>query len=261
MLDLFAQAAAVPVKPAEVPIWKAGALGYMFDGGLFMWPILLLAILGVGVVIDRFRSLWMIRADGRELRARVIELLSQDRVEDAVALCNQSRGPIPAVLAVGIHRYEVLRRLNMEPAKIEEQVVKAMDDYGPHISAALEKNMWLLATVATVAPMVGSLGTVVGMVAMFEGIVNTYGTKDIILAAAEGIKIKLIVTVWGLMVGIPAYMFYNYFSAMVNDYILEAEETASKLIEALTLRHATGSSRLDGSSHRAVQTARVGGSH
>lgn len=260
MLSLFAQAAAVPPPPAEVPLWKAGALGYMFDGGLFMWPILFMAILGVGVVIERFRSLRLIGADGRELRAKVLELLAQDRLDDAVALCAQSRGPIPAVLAVGIHRYEVLRRLNVEPARIEEQVVKAMDDYAPHIAAALEKNLSILATVATVAPMVGSLGTVVGMVAMFEGIVSTYGTRDIILAAAEGIKIKLIVTVWGLMVGIPAYVFYNYFSSAVNGYILEAEETASALIEALTLRLATGSSRVDnGSMARAA--ARVGGTH
>lgn len=256
MLSLFAQAAAVPAPVDEVPIWKSGALGYMFAGGVFMWPILILAVVGVGVVIDRFRSLRLIGGDGRELRANVLQLLQQDRVEDAIALCNQSRGPIPAVLAVGIHRYEVLRRLNVEPARIEEQVVKAMDDYGPHVAAALERNMWVLAMVATVAPMVGSLGTVVGMVAMFDGIVNTYGTKDIILAAAEGIKIKLIVTVWGLMVGIPAYMFHNYFSATVNDYILEAEETASKLIEALTLRHATGSARVDGPARAPV---RVGG--
>lgn len=220
-------------------LWNSGALGYMFSGGMFMWPILFMAILGVAVVIERFCSLRMIGVDSRALRAEVLELVRDDRVEEAIALCGRSRGPVPAVLAVGLRRYEMLRRLNADPARIEEQVEKAMDDYAPHVTAALDRNLSILATVATVAPMVGSLGTVVGMVTMFEGIVTQYGVTDIVLAAAKGIKVKLIVTVWGLMVGIPAYVFYTYFSSVVNAYILEAEETASQLTEAITIRLAT----------------------
>jgi biopolymer transport protein ExbB len=103
--------------------------------------------------------------------------------------------------------------LNYDPAKIEEQVVKAMEDYSSHITAALEKNLSILSTVATVAPMLGSLGTVVGMVLMFQGITEMRPEDNIIKQAAAGIKVKLIVTVWGLMVGIPAYMFFNYFTS------------------------------------------------
>lgn len=231
MLTLYAQAAP--------DLWHSGALGYMIDGGVFMWPILFMAVLGAGVVIERFRSLRLVATDAQALRGEVLRLLDEDRVEEAIALCGRSRGPVPAILAVGLHRYEVLRRLNFDPVRIEEQVVKAMDDYGVHISAALEKNLPVLATIANVAPMVGSVGTVVGMVVLFQDIVATYGTTNIILAAAAGIKLKLIVTVWGLVVGIPAYVFYTYFTTVVNRYILEAEETASQLIEALTLRLAT----------------------
>jgi biopolymer transport protein ExbB len=236
MFPLFAQAAANPNPPPVPDFWHSGALGYMLDGGIFMWPILFMAILGIAVVIERFRSLRLIGTDGDALRGQVLQMLEEDRVEDAIALCGQSRGPVPAILAVGLHRYEILRRLNYDPARIEEQVVKAMDDYGVHITAALEKNLPVLATIANVAPMVGSVGTVVGMVVLFQDVVDKFGTVNIILAAAAGIKLKLIVTVWGLIVGIPAYIFYNYFSTVVNRYILEAEETASQLIEALTLR-------------------------
>jgi biopolymer transport protein ExbB len=123
--------------------------------------------------------------------------------------------------------------LNYDPARIDEHVNKAMEDYGTHITAALERYLPVLSTVSTVAPMLGSLGTVVGMVILFTDVVDKFGTQNIILTAAAGIKLKLIVTVWGLMVGIPAFIAFNYFTAVVNRYILEAEETASQLIEAL----------------------------
>ncbi len=236
MLMLFAETVATS-EPAKW--WNSGVMKYMEDGGPFMWPILFMAILGAGVVIERFRSLRLIATDGQALRNKVLRLLHEDRVEEAIALCVESRGPVPAILAVGLHRYEVLRRLNYDPVRMEEQVVKAMEDYRPHIIAALEKHMPVLSTIANVAPMVGSVGTVVGMVLLFKGLVLNYGKEDIILSAAKGIMVKLIVTVWGLMVGIPAYIFFNYFTTVVNRYILEAEETASQLIEALTLRLAT----------------------
>ena len=221
--------------------WQSGALGYMIAGGPFMWPILLLAVVATGVVIERFRALRLMAQDAEELRRQVLDLLHNDQVEEAVALCARSHGPVPAILAVGIHRYKLLRKLNYEPTKIEEQVVKAMEDYGSHISAALEKNLPILSTVASVAPMLGSLGTVVGMVLMFQGITEMRPEDNIIKQAAAGIKVKLIVTVWGLVVGIPAYMFFNYFMTVVNRHILDAEETASQLVEALVLQLAPAS--------------------
>jgi biopolymer transport protein ExbB len=117
-------------------------------------------------------------------------------------------------------------------------VVKAMEDYKAHIAAALERHLPVLATIANVAPMTGSVGTVVGMVVLFEDVVAKFGTENIILTAARGIKVKLIVTVWGLLVGIPAYIFHNYFTAAVSKFILEADESAVQLIEALTVRSA-----------------------
>jgi len=221
---------------ADKEWWHSGAMGYMMDGGPFMWPILLLAVIATGVVIERFRALRLIAVDADALRHQVLDLLHQDKIEEAVALCARSHGPVPAMLAVGIHRYKLLRKLNYDPAKIEEQVEKAMEDYSSHITAALEKNLPILSTVASVAPMLGSLGTVVGMVLMFQGITTMSADQNIIKVAAAGIQVKLIVTVWGLMVGIPAYMFFNYFTSVVSKHILDAEETASQLVEALILQ-------------------------
>ena len=118
-----------------------------------------------------------------------------------------------------------------------------MEDYGMHIVAALERHLPILATISSVAPMVGSVGTVTGMIILFKDIVAQMGTTNIIEAAAAGIQVKLLVTVWGLMVGIPAYVAYNYFTTVINSKILGVEETASELINVVTLQNALGHNR------------------
>ncbi len=220
-------------------IMHSGAMGLMIDGGFFMWPILFMGILAAGVIIERWRTLSLISGDSRELRARVLELLQADQAEEALQLCSRESGPSAAVLTAGLRKYVVLRKLNYDPAKIEEQVIKAMEDYGIHIVAALEKHLPILATVSSVAPMVGSVGTVWGMIILFQDIVAQMGQTNIIEAAAAGIQLKLLVTVWGLIVGIPAYVAFNYFTTVINRYVLKVEEAATELVEAVTLRIAT----------------------
>ena len=219
---------------------NSGALGYMRAGGFFMWPILLLGIAAAGVTIERYRSLKMVTSDTGALRRQVLELLQADRVEEALKLCDSQLGPVPAVLATGLRKFLVLRRLSYDPGRIEEQVNKAIDDYGIHIVAALEKHLPVLATVAGAAPMLGFLGTVQGMVIAFADIVDTMGQRNVVEAAASGIMVALLTTVLGLIVGIPAYVAYNYFTAVINRHVLEVEESASEMIEAVTLQLALG---------------------
>lgn len=221
-------------------LMDSGAMKLMIDGGLFMWPILIMAVIALGVVIERIRSLRLLTGDDTALRNEVLDLVRADRAEDALALCIRSPGPVPAALAAGVRRYIMLRRIDADPEKIEEQVSKAMDDAGPHIAAVLEKNLPILGTISAVAPMVGSVGTVVGMVVLFNDIAARVGTENIIVAAAAGIKVKLLVTVWGLLVGIPAYVAYNYFTTRINGFLLHVEESASLLSEAITVRLRSG---------------------
>jgi biopolymer transport protein ExbB len=236
MLTLLAASTAT----GDLPWYKSGALGYMLPDdaiiAVVMWGILFLAILGLGVVIERARVLLMLPRDDRVLRGQVLELLRGDRVDEALELCYRTQGPIAAILAAGLRKYAVLRRLGYDAARVEEQVVKAMDDFGVHVVAALERHLPVLATVSSVAPMLGSVGTVAGMIVLFQGIVAKFGTSNIIIAAAEGIQGKLVTTLFGLIVGIGAYVAYNYFSTVINSYVLEVEESASELIEAVTLQ-------------------------
>ena len=213
-------------------------LSYMFTGGLFMWPILLMGILGAGVIIERFRSLKMLETDPTDIRQAVRGMLDENRVQDAFDYCNGQQGPVPAILATGLRKYLVLQALGYDPAKLEEQVVKSMDDYSVHIVAVLERHLPILATISSAAPMIGFLGTVQGMIVAFNDIVMKMGETNIVEAAASGIMVSLMTTCFGLIIGIPAFVAFNYFTSLINRFVLDVEESATELIEAVTLQTA-----------------------
>lgn len=220
-------------------LMDSGAMKFMLEGGIFMWPILLCGILAAAVIIERWRSLKMLNTDPEGLRRRVVELLQADRPEEALDVCNKEPGPVSAVLAAGLKQYVILRRLDHDPAATKAEVDKAMEDYGVHIVASLERHLPILATVSSVAPMLGFLGTVQGMVISFEDITREVSQgANVVIAAAAGIKVALLTTVFGLVVGIPAFTAYNYFTSVINRYVLEVQETASELVEAVTLQKA-----------------------
>jgi len=231
-------AEAISEPSAIADFFDSGAIGLLIDGGFFMWPILIMAIMALAVIIERWRSLKMLDTDNESLRRAVLDDLTNDRIEDALARCDKERGPVAAVLANGLRKYLVLSRLNYDPARLEEQVVKSMESYGVHIVAALERHLPILAIVSSVAPMLGFLGTVQGMIVAFHNIVemDKSGGGNIIQAAAAGIEVALLTTCFGLIVGIPAFMAFNYFSSVINGFVLEVEESAAELMEAVTLQ-------------------------
>jgi biopolymer transport protein ExbB len=195
-----------------------------------------MGILAVGVIIERYRSLKMLKVDDFKIRHEVQELLYDDKIEEALALCDQEQGPVPAVLSAGLRKYYVLRKLNYDAARTEEQVVKAMDDYSVHIVAGLERHIPVLATISSVAPMLGFLGTVQGMIVAFQQIVEKMGETNIVEAAASGIQVSLLTTCFGLIVGIPAFVAFNYFTSVINNFVLQVEQSATDLIEGVTIQ-------------------------
>ena len=223
---------------------ESGAFGLLIEGGLFMWPILVMALIGLAVIIERWRSLKLLSISNSELKEKVLNDLTEAKAEKALIRCEQSTGPVAAILANGLRKYIILKKLNYDPARLEEKVLKSMESYGAHILAALERHLPLLAIVASVAPMIGFLGTVQGMIVAFSDIVemDKTGGGNIIQAAASGIQVALLTTCFGLIVGIPAYMAFNYFSSVINSFVLEVEESAAELMEAITLKLTLGES-------------------
>lgn len=214
----------------------SGALGLLLKGGIFMWPILILGIVAAGVIVERWRSLKILDSEPEAIREKVVDHLSRHEVEEAMNLCDQSRGPIAAVLGNGLRKYLVLRELDYEPVRIEEQVTKSMETYGVHVVATLEKHLPILATVSSVAPMLGFLGTVQGMIVSFANIVETMGEVNIVEAAASGIQTALLTTCFGLIIGIPAYIAFNYFMSVINQFVLDVESSAAELMEAVSIQ-------------------------
>jgi biopolymer transport protein ExbB len=225
-----------PAHLADAGFFESGALKFLLEGGPFMWPLLALLVMAIAVIIERYRSLKLLETDAGSLREDVIELLSEDKVEESLKLCDSARGPVPAILSNGLRKYLVLRRLNYDQAQMEQQVVKSMENYGVNIVAALERHLPILATIASVAPMLGFLGTVQGMIVAFGDIEANIGQQNIVQAAASGIRVALLTTAFGLIVGIPAYIAFNYFTGLINDFVLQVESSAAELIEVVSLR-------------------------
>lgn len=226
------------------PWYHAGLMGFYLKGGWFMIPLFTCQVIGLGVIIERWLAYRAIDIDTTAFRGRVKDLLARNRVDDAVALCDQTAGPVAATIAVGLRRFKLLRALGKPADQIEADVGKTIDDYGVHIVAVLERHVSILAIVCALGPLFGFLGTVDGMRQAFGDIERAAGSGNIIQVTAQGIKVALYTTILGLCVGIPTQFFYTYFSNRVNDFVLEVEESATELIQHLALITALGGEAL-----------------
>lgn len=180
------------------------------DGGIFMWPLLACSILGLAVILVKFVTLHMARVKTERLLERVRDLVQAGRVNDAIELCSHTRGPVAAILLTGLHLYE-----EGGSKRAEQAIVHA----GRIEMAFLEKGMVVLATVSNVAPLIGFLGTVAGMIIAF-GAIEAAGEVEAQLVAG-GIKVALITTAAGLIIAIPVNVAHNYFVQMVDGLIVD----------------------------------------
>lgn len=206
----------MPMDPLEV----------MFKGGILMWPILLCSIIGVCIIIERFWFLRRASIDTSEFMDTIRQVLKQNRIQDAVDICDKVDAPVARILKAGIMKYR----------KSKEEIREAIEDAGQMEIPRLEKYLSALATCASIAPLLGLLGTVQGMIKCFAAIQNKRGQvnpSDL----AEGISNALITTAAGLTVAIPLLVFYNYFISRVDNMIVEMEISASELVDLLTRHH------------------------
>jgi biopolymer transport protein ExbB len=156
----------------------------------------------------------------------IANILRRNRIVEAVELCDKTPGPIPHILKAGIMKHDRPR----------QEIREAIEDAGLHEIPRLEKNVAVLATIAHIAPLLGLLGTVTGMVRCFQTIQEKSTTLHPVSPGdlAGGIWEALITTVAGLTVGIPTLVAYNYFVNRVNGFVLDMESSATDLINILT---------------------------
>ncbi|HEX6791403.1 MAG TPA: MotA/TolQ/ExbB proton channel family protein [Candidatus Krumholzibacteria bacterium] len=207
-------------------------LGQMYiKGGICMHPLLLCAILGLVLIIERAWTLWRARIDTRNLMLELVKALRQEGPRAALRVCEGTRGPIANMLHSG------LLRAHRGPEAVE----KAIHTAGSIEMAFLERGLLALATISNVAPLLGFLGTVTGMIRAFGAIAAAEQVSAKIVAS--GIEEALITTAAGLMIAVPVSAAYAYFVLAIDRYVLEMEEASAELVdELLDIEHrkATG---------------------
>ncbi len=193
----------------------------MRAGGWLMWPIVLCSVVATALVIERALTLRRARIMPRGLVARIWQLHRQGRLNAENIELIRTGSPLGRMLAAGLanrnHSREVMK--------------EALTDAGRHVVADLERYLNALATIAAVSPLLGLLGTVVGMIKMFTVIMNAGVGNPALLAG--GISTALLTTAGGLFVAIPTLLFHRYFEAKVDRLALDMEAQALRLVEVL----------------------------
>ncbi|MDH7560585.1 MAG: MotA/TolQ/ExbB proton channel family protein [bacterium] len=190
-------------------------------GGAFMWPILALLILGLAISFERLWTLSRASVKTKEFLAQIREALKGGGVKHALELCEKTRGPVAAIFHAGLLRAD----------RGIDQVEKAIVNAGSIEMAFLERGLVWLATVVSVAPMLGFLGTVWGMVNAFDAIAKANDISPTIVA--DGISQALLTTVFGLIVAIITQAAHNYFVSRIDRLVIDMEESSVDLIDTL----------------------------
>ncbi len=189
-------------------------------GGMVMWPILLCSVLACVVIIEKFIVLRRAKVDPGQLMLKIRSALSRNDLVGAVNACTQVKAPIANILKKGILKYE----------GGHAAVKEAIEGAGKEEVFYLEKRLGLLANLAGLAPMLGFLGTVTGMIAAFRTIEQMGGNVNP-SNLAGGIWEAMLTTAAGLIVGIPALGFYNYFVGSVNKFVFDIEQKAEEFLD------------------------------
>ncbi|MCY3022776.1 MAG: MotA/TolQ/ExbB proton channel family protein [Planctomycetota bacterium] len=207
-------------------------LEYILDGGICMWPLMACSLIAMAALIDRTRVFRAAAFDNYSLRQKVLEALGDGRLNEAVELCMNSKGPIAAVLLVGLDKYRRLLKSGRSLTEIEGNVSKSMEDYASHALEPLERRLNLLTMMATIAPLLGMTGTVTGMINAFCSMASTGVDAE---GVASGIAEALITTAVGLFIAMPAAAGYNIFMKQIDRYILEIELTVREVMDQISL--------------------------
>ncbi|MBI2841462.1 MAG: MotA/TolQ/ExbB proton channel family protein [Acidobacteria bacterium] len=194
---------------------------YFLKGGPVMWPLLLLSILGITVVVWRAVALREATRDVSPFMGELRKKLLAFDLSGAIRVCSSFPGPVASLVKAG------LLRSGQEKDKVEA----TLQDASAHELARLERGLPALATVATIAPLLGFLGTVTGMIRSFDALASVGLNNP--SAVAKGISEALITTAAGLMIAIPVQMAYNYFTTRINSMTRAMEAAANAVLDAM----------------------------
>ena len=194
-------------------LWEAG--------GEMMYPLGAALAIGIVIIVWKLVDLQLKGSKNKNVLREADEQIASGHLEEALEVCTESGAPAGNVLSAGLSRYN----------EGTERATQAVENAGAIEVAGLEKGLVWLATLSNVAPLLGFLGTVIGMIMAFQAI-EIAGEVEATLVAG-GIKVALITTATGLTIAIPINIFHNYFVTKIDRLVIDMEESAQRLIDAL----------------------------
>lgn len=194
---------------------------FILDGGPFMWPLLACSVLIITISVERLWFLQERLVNPNGLTNQIVNLFNKDLIS------NKQSNEIAELsslgfLLVSVIQYKDLPRQNLE-SKIEEKAIE--------VKFLLERNLNMLGTIATISPLLGLLGTVVGMITAFTGLTETTGANPDLLA--EGISQALITTAFGLFIAVPGLVLHKYFEHKVSFLLISLQVEVSRFIDVI----------------------------
>ncbi len=189
-------------------------------GGPLMWPLLLCSVISIAITLERFYHFYRARTKVPNIFARVKKLLQEGKADEALKLSQGVSGPVPHILAIGIH----IRNRSLDEK--EKLIAKA----GSRIIRQFDKNLNGLSIIGNIAPLIGLLGTVTGMIKAFMKIQELGGRVDASVLAG-GIWEALITTAFGLSIAIPTFVAYHYFDGRVDSVRSQLKDMATEFLD------------------------------
>ena len=200
----------------DIPIWDL-----VMEGGWVMIPLAILSVITVYIFVERFLSINKALKDEADFMPKVKEYLMDGKIDSARDLCNQTNNPAARMVEKGISRI----------GKPMKDIASSIENVGKLEIYTLEKRLSFLATASGVAPMIGFLGTTLGMVRVFHAM--KFEATIQLQTISGGIMEAMVTTIAGLVVGIIAYMAYNFLVAKVNKVVHTMEGASIEFLDLL----------------------------
>ena len=213
------------VAPAEeeatglVALHKTLKTKFIEGGAGFMAATLLCLVFGLALCIERIIYLSLSKTNTKVLLAKVEKALNEGGIEAALDVCRNTRGPVASIFYQGLSRYN-------EGVDVVEKTVAS---YGGVQLGLLEKNLSWISLFISVAPSLGFLGTIIGMIAAFDKIQQVGDISATVVAG--GIKVALLTTLLGLIIAIVLQLFYNYILSLIEGLVNEMEDSSISLLD------------------------------
>jgi len=220
-MRLYGALLQIPGVNAPELTWQEQLVKLWDDTGFMRWFLAFCLVLGIIVIIWKFIELTMKASRTRRILKDVDELLTQQRIREALELTRDTDSPAANILYAGLERHE----------EGTDRVMKAIENQGLIELSKMEKGLVILATLTNIAPLLGFLGTVIGMIIAFQSI-EAAGEVEATLVAG-GIKVALLTTAAGLIIAIPVSIAHNYFVSRIDSIVIDLEESAQKMVDTL----------------------------